>query len=102
MTAQSKQEERTVFWYSDPAHGWMAVDRADLKTLGIAEEVSVFSYSNGTTVFLEEDCDAALYLRAAEKAGWNITQFDHGHSGLSSLTGESRIRSYDSYRAGAA
>lgn len=54
----------TKKFYCDPGHGWMAVKRQELFELGIATRVSQYSYQNGKTVYLEEDCDASLYIQA--------------------------------------
>ena len=54
----------TLKFYSDPAHGWLAVKRELLYDLGIAAKVSFYSYEKGKTVYLEEDCDAGVWLRA--------------------------------------
>lgn len=48
----------------DPGHGWLEVDISELVSLGIADKVSSYSYQNGPTVYLEEDCDLSLFLGA--------------------------------------
>jgi len=58
---------------TDPGHGWLSVNREDLKTLGIQNVISEFSYQKGNRVYLEEDRDAVLFLEAAKKEGWIIT-----------------------------
>jgi len=62
-----------LIFHTDPAHGWLEVNRADLETLNIAHRISRFSYQKDDRVFLEEDADASDYLRAAGKKGWIIT-----------------------------
>jgi hypothetical protein len=64
---------KTLTFHADPAHGWLEVTREDLDALNIAHKISRYSYASGTKVFLEEDCDATHYLRAAAANGWNIT-----------------------------
>lgn len=56
----------------DPGHGWLSVNRKNLKTLGIENDISEFSYQKGNRVYLEEDRDVGLFLEAAKKAGWEI------------------------------
>jgi hypothetical protein len=57
-------------FYSDNGHGWLSVKRQKLIDLGILEKISSYSYQKGQTVYLEEDCDAALYMDAyKEKFG---------------------------------
>lgn len=63
---------RKLTFHTDPGHGWLEVPRADLVDLGIVSSVSAFSYQKGTRVYLEEDCDASLYLEAARAAGWRV------------------------------
>ena len=64
---------RNLNYWTDPGHGWLAVDRADLEALGIADRVSPYSYQRAGRVYLEEDCDMPLYLDAAKAAGWRVT-----------------------------
>jgi hypothetical protein len=59
-----------VRWHTDPAHEWLEVDYADLVALGIEDAISSFSYRNGDTVYLEEDCDAPLFLEAGDIHSW--------------------------------
>jgi hypothetical protein len=63
---------KTYIFHSDPGHGWLAVKRQELKDLGILNKVSVCSYQKGQTVYLEEDCDAPLFIKAKEAKGENI------------------------------
>ena len=55
--------------HDDPGHGWLEVDRAELHKLGIADKISGYSYQHEDKVFLEEDCDITLFLKAKESAG---------------------------------
>lgn len=71
---------RRYDWHSDPGHAWLAVPVADLRALRLRlgdwqeGHLSAFSYldGNGSTAYLEEDCDAGTFIRAAEAAGWRI------------------------------
>ena len=59
-------------FFNDPGHGWLEVERKDLDILGIADKISGFSYQKAeinpntgkeeVIVYLEEDCDAPLYM----------------------------------------
>jgi hypothetical protein len=53
-----------IQFYSDPGHGWAAVERDLLIKLNILHRVSGYSYQRGDTVYLEEDCDMAALARA--------------------------------------
>lgn len=65
-----------TFW-EDPGHGWLEAQRSDLIMLGIANKISGFSYQShewntktgeqSEKVYLEEDCDASIYIEAL----WN-------------------------------
>ena len=55
-------------FYSDPGHGWMAVSFKNFFAVGAKlEDVSNFSYARGKTLYLEEDCDAGVFIKAFEK-----------------------------------
>ena len=86
MSAKNK----TYIFYNDPGHAWLRVHRAELIELGIAAAVSRCSYQKGSFVYLEEDCDAPLFIKAKESKGCHISIKDK-HSNCSS-----KIRRYDS------
>ena len=54
-------------YFTDPGHGWLRVKRTELEELGIANEITPFSYARGEWVYLEEDCDMGTFMRAK---GW--------------------------------
>lgn len=82
--------KRTLTFHEDPGHGWLAVSLEDLAALGIAEDITNFSYMTSNRAFLEEDRDAAVYLDAAKKQGWTV-KVERKYSR------KSRIRTYASY-----
>ena len=58
---------KTIYaFHSDGGHGWLAVPASMLAELGIAADVSRYSYADAARglVFLEEDCDAGVFLKA--------------------------------------
>lgn len=77
--------------YEDPAHGWLAVPFQWLEALNIVGDISYCSYLKGSTAYLEEDCDAPLFRKAAEKHGFRLF-IDHRHT-----NDRSAIRSYPSF-----
>ena len=84
---------QTFTFYSDPGHGWLAVPRALLHDLGIADEITPYSYQRLDHVYLEEDCDLSTFTRAMGAAGREFKAIDaHTNS-------QSFIRSLPSYRA---
>lgn len=66
------KEKRIFSSISDPRHGWLSVSIKDIKDLGIADKITRFSLMNSTRVFLEEDVDMGVFLKAAKNAGWEI------------------------------
>lgn len=79
---------------SDSGHGWLSVPIDDLVKLDIVDKITRYSYISPTRVYLEEDCDAGTYLRAAEEIGWKVNvkhsfTGDHWHG--------RNWPSYDSY-----
>jgi len=79
-------------FYSDPGHGWLEVPHSLLVELGIAADISSFSYVKGDLVYLEEDCDAGTFLEA----------YRDGIGGSPSIEEvyqeDTPIRGYSSYR----
>jgi hypothetical protein len=65
-------------FHCDRGHGWLEVPREDIDALGLADQISAYSYAMASThkragmVYLEEDCDASLYLDAAKAAGYTL------------------------------
>jgi hypothetical protein len=64
--------EYTISFTSDPGHGWGCVERRVLEGLGIADKISEFSYQQNDLVYLEEDCDLSLFIRAMEQRGYKV------------------------------
>ena len=62
-----RMSKKVYIFHSDPGHGWLAVRVRELKELNVFEQVSGYSYIKGDTVYLEEDCDAALFFNAYRK-----------------------------------
>lgn len=55
----------TLTYHQDPGHGWLEVSQADITDVGLSYvDFSSCSYTNGQKLFLEEDCDMSLFLRA--------------------------------------
>jgi hypothetical protein len=51
-------------FHSDAGHGWLAVKTALVRELGLAKEISQFSYMQGQSCYLEEDCDMGKFIMA--------------------------------------
>jgi hypothetical protein len=51
-------------FHSDSGHGWLAVKLDLIRELGLASQISVYSYMKGKTAYLEEDSDATKFVNA--------------------------------------
>ena len=49
-------------FYITDSHGYLVVKHKELEELGIASKISPFSYKMGDKVYLEEDCDAYMFM----------------------------------------
>lgn len=56
-------------WIIDPGHAWLVVPTALVKDLSIEHRISKCSYvsNEGSVLFLEEDCDALIFIKALEE-----------------------------------
>ena len=61
-----QMKNKVYILHTDPGHGWLAVKKRELAALGVTG-ISSYSYVKGNTVYLEEDCDASLFLKAYEE-----------------------------------
>jgi len=80
------------YFYSDPGHGWLAVNYDELVELGIQDKISHYSYVKGNIVYLEEDCDMAVFMNAMEAKGVKIDVLE-----INEPTNDSIVRSYRRY-----
>ena len=63
---------KKLTFHADPGHGWLEVEFSDLLELEIENKISAWSYVKADKVYLEEDCDASLFLDFAKNNGWTI------------------------------
>lgn len=75
----------------DPGHSWLKVPMKELDRLGIADDISSYSYQKGDMAYLEEDCDAGVFIQArvARMEPVKIKEFTRQRM--------SKIRKYDAY-----
>ena len=83
----------TLNYYQDPGHGWVKVKLSLLQRLGIAEQISTYSYMRKDNVYLEEDCDLGQLYNALDKAGITLKLRE-----FIAREKQSKIRSYNSFR----
>ena len=79
-------------YHEDPGHGWVEVPMTELRRLQIADKISPYSYRAGSIAYLEEDCDASLWVNAKTAAGEEI-KIDSVRTNHDSF-----IRELDGYR----
>ena len=72
--------DKVFKYYQDAGHGWIAVKINDIFDLGIQHKISQYSYIRGMTAFLEEDCDAVIFIEAW-KSKYSIFQYETKHQG---------------------
>jgi hypothetical protein len=84
----------TIIVYNDPGHAWGKVKRKVLDNLGLAKEISSYSYQYKDNVYLEEDADLSLVCRHLLFNTDVQIKFVEKHTNR-----ESRIRSYERYVA---
>lgn len=85
------RKNRTINYYSDPGHGWIKVSLKEIARLGIANRISGYSYVNKGFAFLEEDCDAGVYINCLKAVG---VEFKVAHH---IADRSSKIRNYRRY-----
>lgn len=56
--------ETKYLFISDPGHGWLRVPKSVIKSMGIADKITHYSYMSEKYVYLEEDCDCTMFFRA--------------------------------------
>jgi len=83
--------------YSDPGHGWYKVPRSLLIKLGIADNITGYSYQYGDNVYLEEDQDMTTFLMAYFNGNipakwWELVKLVDNYTNR-----ESKIRTYRPY-----
>jgi hypothetical protein len=73
---------------ADSSHGWLKVPMSEIERLGIADQISTFSYQKNGMAYLEEDCDMTVFMKAREARGEAVKIVEHHRNG------RSRIRNY--------
>jgi len=81
--------------FSDPGHSWLEVDFSELVSLGINKKITAWSYMKRDKVYLEEDCDAPLFLQTKKNLTGEVTEYEEITSDYNSP-----IRSYNAYLLG--
>lgn len=96
-TYQAKLQQSSANWrlhfHYDGGHGWLEVPLDELRKRGLTERVSEYSYIHDNVAYLEEDCDAAIFI-AALRAEGKVLELKEINDG-----DESPIRSYARFQS---
>lgn len=89
---------RHYLFVSDPGHGWLAVPSTTIRKLGLAQEITPYSYvsDTGKTVYCEEDLDAGTVVKALRAQGVEVKPRE-----VNCAHNESSIRRMRHYSPGA-
>ena len=77
-------KELTLTVYVDPGHAWVAVPLSLVEELGIKDIITNFSYYRDGMCYLEEDCDASVFVKRAKEAGYTF-KFRESHNNRESF-----------------
>jgi hypothetical protein len=81
-----------IHFYADYGHGWGEVENSLLKQLGIADDISHYSYTKGEFAYLEEDRDLSIFCKKLTSLGIGFSFIEHNED-----IAQSPIRNYQSY-----
>ena len=82
----------TKKFIKDYSHAWLSVKAKEIIEVGIEDKISSYSYMKGKSVYLEEDCDANVYIMAQKEHGTEVKIIE------GKCTKSSPVRSYKNYR----
>ena len=88
---------KTYTFYNDAGHAWLRVKRSELVDLGIGQQISSCSYIKGDYAYLEEDCDASIFLQAKFGEDWSSRELHDKGLLKEHYTETSKIRSFEHY-----
>ena len=80
-------------YYADPGHEWLKVPHSLLAKLGIADKITMYSYTRSNYAYLEGDCDCVTFKQAMDAAGKTVEIRSHYSDR------RSKIRSYNHYKS---
>jgi len=82
----------TLNYYQDSGHGWVKAKFSLIFKLGIADQISTYSYMRKDSVYLEEDCDLSRLYKALDERGITLKLKE-----FNAREKRSKIRSYDHF-----
>jgi len=77
-TVRARRVPDTYIFFSDPGHGWLEVDVAELHRLNLHDKISRYSYLHADKLraYLEEDCDMTIFLDEKDRRGEKFELLD--------------------------
>lgn len=67
---------KSIRWIEDPGHGWLKVPKSLLSREQV-KRISPFSFESTRYYYLEEDCDAEIYLETIPQELWSLIPCKH-------------------------
>lgn len=77
--------------YSDDGHSWLRVQKYLVKDLLGLDKISNYSYEHNGWLYLEEDCDAGLFINKLNELKHEFTIKHSRKNGQSHIRNYSRI-----------
>lgn len=83
-------------YFEDPGHAWLRVPLIEI--CPIQDKISHYSYMKGKYAYLEEDCDAILFLK--HKFGENLSYAELTEKGIikTKYVEKTNIRNYEIFK----
>lgn len=88
----TREKTFTITVYSDPSHSWGKIKRSVLHNLGIANNITAYSYQRGEYVYCETDVDLTTVCMALNQRNTRVKFVEKR------TDRDSRIRSYERYK----
>lgn len=85
-------KKKVFHTFSDAGHGWVRVSVKELVRMGIAHQITPYSYLRGAFAYLEEDCDLSTFVNRKNELGETFSFKEYN-----STERQSKIRKYASY-----
>jgi hypothetical protein len=86
MNALTSLRTKTFTFHVDPGHGWLGVSEDDIALVGLSiDNFTRYSYRCAGNLYLEEDCDAAVFVAAFIRRFGEEPRINEVHSNRDSL-----------------
>jgi len=85
-----KTKHLKLTYFVDLGHGFVRVPIKILQYLNLINDITPYSYINGSNAYLEEDTDLSTFIRKLQDVYWT-------YESVHKYSTNSRIRSFDSF-----